>query len=139
MKRRRDQRGFVLSAPIFVMVVVAALAVYAATQSGASHLTAAFSLRGSQAHFAARSAIEWAIGDIVNNAAAGLGCGGAPVTFSLPAGAGAGYATAITCTSQAVTEGAASYTVYSLTAVATRGNAGTPGYVSRTLIATVAR
>jgi len=133
---RARSRGFALTAPIFLLVVIAALGVYVATVSSVGQFTSVFSLRGSQAYFAARAGLEWAFDRLANAGGAGLGCGGAPVTFSLAGGAAAGYSVTVSCSSQVIAEGAASYTAYAFTARASSGTPGTPGYVARTLVAT---
>jgi len=138
-------RGFALLAPIFLIVVVAALGVYIATLTSTSNLTAAAALRGNQAHFLARSGIQWAARNVIvelpNPApvlAAGLNCAaGTPVMVALGGGP-PDYQLAVTCVSATlITEGAKQYYTYRVSATATHGTAGQFGYVARTVVATL--
>ena len=123
---------------IFTLTVLATLAVYMASLAGVQQDTARLSVQGERAYFAARSGLEWALWDIVNNAAGGLACGSGPVGFTLTEGALNGFDVSVDCTAQAIIEGARSYTLFSLTAAAAQGIVGTPSHASRRLIATVA-
>ncbi len=125
------QQGFALVSAIFLLVVLAALGGYMASLSGTQHTSGMLSALGTRAHFTARSGIEWATSDIVNNTASSLTCPGT-VAFALD-----GHALSVDCTSQPVTEGAANYTIYNLTATASRGSLGDHGFVSRQVLATV--
>jgi len=137
-------------APIFLIVVVAALGVYIATLTSTSNLTAAAALRGNQAHFLARSGIQWAAANIIAQLpdatsapilAPALACNppgsGAPVTVA-PGGGPPDYRLAVTCVSATlITEGAKQYYTYRVSATATHGAAGRFGYVARTVVATL--
>ncbi len=127
------QQGFSLISAIFLLVVLAALGGYMATLSGTQHTSGMLSVLGTRAHFAARSGIEWATADIVNNGASSLSCPGT-VSFGLD-----GHALAVDCANQpGIVEGAAPpYTVYNLTVTASRGSLGDHGFVSRQVLATV--
>ncbi len=125
------QQGFALVSAIFLLVVLAALGGYMASLSGTQQTSGMLSVLGTRAHFAARSGIEWATADIVNNAASSLTCPGS-VAFGLD-----GHALSVDCVSQAVVEGATNYTVYNLIATASRGSLGDHSFVSRQVLATV--
>ncbi|MCP5149376.1 MAG: hypothetical protein H6983_12825 [Ectothiorhodospiraceae bacterium] len=131
------QRGFTLAGAVFLLTVIATLGVYTASVGVVAHDTVRLSVAGERAHFAAHAGLEWAIHDVVANGAAGLGCGGAAVSFTLTGGALADHDVSIACTASAVTEGARSYTVYTLTAIGSRGTPGDADHASRTLVATV--
>jgi hypothetical protein len=68
----------------------------------------------------------------------GGGCFPSPTTFTLTAGALAGFAVAAECGAATVTEGPRSYQVYNLRVTASRGAIGAEDYFSRTLISSVA-
>lgn len=131
-------RGFSLISAIFLLVALSGLAVFVATMSGVQHATVQLSVQGARAHFAALSGIEWAMHEIVNNGGAGLDCTPGTVRFTLSEASLSGFDVSLGCSSQAVTEGARSYILYSLVAVGSRGAAGSHGHVSRTIRATVA-
>ena len=130
--------GFSLVSVMFLLIVLAGLAGRMATVGGVQHLTVAQSVLGTRAHFAARSGIEWAIDDITNTAAVNLDCAPGSVSFSLTGGATAGFDVALGCAVTPVVEGSTVYSLYELTATATRGSIGDTDYVARTLVATVA-
>ena len=135
---RLRERGFALAGSIFVLVVLSALAAYIVTLSGVAHDTVRLSVQGERARFAARGGLEWAIADIVNNAAGDLSCGSGPVSFSVAEGALTGFAVAVDCTATGIIEGSNSYTLYALVSTASIGTFGSSSYASRELIATVA-
>ena len=60
------------------------------------------------------------------------------VSFTLPGGALSGYSVSVDCSSQSITEGANSYTLYSLSATGSHGVLGDQDYAFRTVLATVA-
>ena len=143
-------RGFALLAPIFLIVVIAALGVYIVTLTSTSNLSADYALRGNQAHFLARSGIQWAAANIVAQLpdatpaptlAPALACNpsgsGAPVTVAPGAGP-PDYQLTVSCVSATqFTEGATQYYVYEISATATHGASGQLGYVSRTVVSTL--
>ncbi len=137
--RKSPMRGFSLISAIFLLLVLSGLAVFLTTMSGVQHATVQQSVQGARAHFAALSGIEWAMHEIVNNGGAGLDCAPGTVGFTLTDASLNGFDVSVSCASQPVTEGARSYTLYSLTAVGSRDALGSYGHVSRTILATVAR
>lgn len=127
------QRGYAIVSALFLLVVLAAFGAYMATIGSVQHTSTALSVLGARAQFAARSGLEWAVSDIVNNGAAGLDCGPGSTAFTVT-----GFDVTVSCTSQNVTEGSDNYTVYNLQSTARRGSLGDPGFASRTIVATVA-
>jgi Tfp pilus assembly protein PilX len=83
--------GFALVTALFLLVALAGLGVFVATVAGVQHQSTLLSVQGERAHFAARSALEWAFSDIVNNAAGGLSCGPGTVSLSLTEAALSGF------------------------------------------------
>ncbi len=132
------QGGLTIVSAIFLLVVLGVLGTYMVTIGSVQHVTSGISIQAARAHAAAVSGIEWAVYDIRNNAAANLNCNGPPggdPTFTLLAV----FNVTVSCASQSVTEVAATYSIYHLTSsVVTPGGPGDPGYVSRTVWATVA-
>ena len=129
--------GFSLVGALFLLTVMAALGTWAVTVSSVQHGNALLGPLSARAHFAARSGVEWAAWQIVANGAAGLACPGT-TGFTLDEAALAGFGVSVTCSAQVVTEGAASYTLYSLDVTASRGSAGDADHVSRSLHADIA-
>lgn len=129
------QRGFSLVSAIFLLVVIAALGAFAVTISTTQQQGAALDLLGARAYQAARVGIEWGAYQVLQGGGA---C--APVT-ALPAlpGTLAGFAVSVTCASTAVSEAAATVTIYSLTSTATQGVVATPTYVERQIGVTIAQ
>jgi len=127
------QRGFSAIIAVVLIVLFALLGAYMATLSNISSLNTTQSRGAMQAWFAAKSGSSWAVYDAIQNAAANLNCNAAGPGFTLTGGATNGFDIQVTCTSGSVTEASSTYTVYSLTIFAERGNAGDITYVSRTI------
>ncbi len=138
---RATQKGFSLVTAIFLLVVLAGLLGYMVNLSVVQHNTVAMAVRGAQAMQAARSALDYAIFQVLS---AGAGCGGvaAAVGFGAAEPALAPFTVGLTCAASIHQEGPVNVTVYELTAQATSGayasgaNAN-PDYVSRRIRATV--
>lgn len=132
--------GFTILAALFLLVVLSALGAFMITVGGVQQATPVMSLQGSRAQYAAHAGLEWALHTI--DAAAGAVPGWCPgsTAFALAGGALQGFSVNVACDGvEAVTEGSASYNVYSLTVTSTRGSPGSPGFASRTLRATARR
>jgi type II secretory pathway pseudopilin PulG len=115
------QGGMILLTVVFVMIVLGLLAALLARGLGDQYAQGALAQASQQARFAAASGIEWAS---VRARQAGV-CGTSQVTL-------ADFTVTVTCNSAAITEGAASYTVFDLQAEARRGTYGNPDFVRRT-------
>lgn len=126
----RHTEGFTLISALFVVVVVASLAVYLATLSTAQHTSSALSVRASQAMYIAQSGIDW----VAYRLAQGDSCAAIPSLLSVD-----GYDLAIeNCTTQTVSEGGASYPLHAIAVNASIGTYGESGFVSRRLSVTLA-
>jgi MSHA biogenesis protein MshP len=112
----------VLLTVVFIMVVLGLLAALLARSLGDQHARAGLDQLSQQARFAAATGIEWGRDRALQ---AGV-CGTSQVAI-------ADFSVTVTCNSAAITEGAASYTVFDLQADARRGNYGEPGFVRRSL------
>ena len=134
--RRRD-RGVSLIGALFLVSVLAALGTWAVTVSSVQHGNALLGPLSARAHFAARAGVEWAAWQVLRNGAAGLACPGTS-SFQIHSGGLAGFAVSVGCTSRAVTEGATTYTLYSLDVTVSRGSPGAADHVSRRLYAEIA-
>ena len=127
----KKQRGISVVIVIFLLAVLAALIVSMRNISTSQHINSAYSARGMQAYFAARSGLDYAIARI----AAGSLCGG--ISGSILS---AGYSVSISC--QLIgnyDEGdpSAPYNVFFITSTASSGGFQTPDVATRQLRATV--
>jgi len=126
------QRGVALIAAIFVLVVLAALALFMLNLSGTQHFTSMWAVQGARAHYAAQSGLEWGAWQALN----GGGCNNP--TLQVDAGAPQTFNVAVACTSSAFTEHGTPRTIWTITATATYGGSvGSIGFVQRQQRATV--
>lgn len=135
------QRGFVLPTAIFLLVVLATLAVYMTTLSRTSHISGALDVQGARAYQAARAGIEWAAWQV--NDPQGLQttptpCPASPAMLALDATLAA-FAVTVECTRSLETDGAATVAVYRVTSTASAGVAGEVDYVERRIEAVFAK
>jgi len=126
------QRGVALVAAIFLLVVLAGLAVYAVRIGVMQQQTVTASLRAAQAFHAAKTGIGWGAYRAVN----GAGC--ATTTFNLSEGGTNGFTVTVQCTQTVHSEGAPPpLNVFVIDVLAEAGVYGGPDYVSRRLQAKV--
>ena len=126
------QAGVSLVSAIFLLVVLAGLAVFAVRMTSLQSQSVSARLRSAQALHAARSGIAWAAHRAVN---AGW-C--ATQTLNFSEGGTAGFSVAIDCSQSSHSEGGSTVNVFVITALAQAGVYGGPDYVSRNLLAKVA-
>ncbi|WP_435627490.1 pilus assembly PilX family protein [Candidatus Ferrigenium straubiae] len=139
------QRGFSLVTAIFLLVVIAALGVFAVTLSTTQQQSAALDVMGTRAYHAARAGIEWGAYQVLPNSAVAGGfaatCRGgaasqviAPLPNTL-----AGFNVNVQCVSSPHSEASATVTIYQLTSTATQGAVAMPDYVERQMTVTIAQ
>ncbi len=139
------QQGFSLVTAIFLLVVIAALGVFAVTLSTTQQQSAAMDVMGTRAYHAARAGIEWGAYQVLPNSAVAGGfaasCSGgatsqvlAPLPNTL-----AGFSVNVQCAGTAHSEASATVTIYQLTSTATQGTVATPDYVERRMQVTIAQ
>jgi len=121
------QRGFSLVSAIFLLVVLAALGVYAVRINTLQQQTVTAGLRAAQAFQAARTGVSWGA---YRSLATGACVSG---TLNLTEGATAGFVVTVTCTQSTHTEGTSTVRVYVFDVRAAAGAYGGPDYVSRRL------
>jgi MSHA biogenesis protein MshP len=135
--RPRD-RGFSVLSALFLLVVLAGLGASMLTFFTTQQTTSAQDLLGSRAYQAARAGIEWGLYQ-VRIVKGGTGCPDSPTSPTsstrLPALAAdlAQFSVVVTCDPTSFTEAGADGKVFLITATATSGTVGTPGYVERRL------
>ncbi len=137
----RSHAGFAAMAAIFLLVVLAALGAFMLTFSNTQQLNSAADIQGSRAYWAARAGLAWGIGSIAAQPAATATCPASPTT--LPGGSASfdgGFTVAVTCAPATYNEAGTDRRVFQFTAVAqTVGAPGNPGFVERSLTATLER
>ena len=123
----RRQSGVSLVSAVFVIVVLAGLAVLAVRIGVLQQQSVNSSLLSAQAFHAARSGAAWASHRAIN----GGWC--ATQTLALTEGGASGFSVDISCVQSAHAEGASTINVYVIDVLAERGTYGGPDYVSRRL------
>jgi MSHA biogenesis protein MshP len=131
LRQPRRESGVALVAAIFLIVVLAGLAVFAVRLGTLQQQTVTASLQAAQAYQAARSGVAWA----ANRALNGGWCGSQ--TLNLGEGGANGFSVKVECTSTSHVEAAATITVYVIDTLAESGVYGGPDYVSRRLQAKI--
>lgn len=119
------QRGFSLVAAIFLIVVLAGLAVVAVRMSTLQGQGVTEGLRAAQAFQAARSGVEWAAYRALNTGVC------APATLNLAEGGTLGFTVTVACAVSTHTEGTSTVHVWVFDVRAEAGAYGGPDYVSR--------
>lgn len=141
------QRGFVIAAAIFLLVILGALGAYMLSLSTTQQTTSTQDLQGSRAYWAARAAVDYGLYQVLDpeNASAGAtnfaNCPAPlPQTVTLPAYND--FTLQITECSRSATydDNGVNIAVYRLTAVASQGGAvGSPYYVERKVTVSAAK
>jgi MSHA biogenesis protein MshP len=136
---RGRQRGFLIIAAVFLLVVVGGYVAYLASQSNVQQGTTIVDIQSARALQAARAGLEWGAYQVLRNNS----CSGSTITF---AGTTlSDFSAVVTCTpSGAVTEGATNLVVYTLTsngcnAASCPSATPSPTYAERQLSLTIAK
>lgn len=124
----KNTSGFTLVGVVFILVVLGIFGVTMLTLSTVQTNTSLYALQGTRAYAAAASGIEWGINRALppNNSCA------LNSTMTVD-----GFTVNVGCVSTVVTEGASSYSVYTLTSKAEMGSYAADEYFSRRLEARV--
>ncbi|NND60011.1 MAG: pilus assembly protein MshP [Gammaproteobacteria bacterium] len=126
------QRGSALIIALFLIVVLAVLGSVAVRLTTVQGQTANLGLSGVRALNAARSGIEWG----ARRTLAANSCFSGATTMT--EAALNGFTVTVDCTTSSHTEAGKTVQVYVLTAFASSGTYGQPGYVSRRIQAVIA-
>lgn len=114
----RRQRGFLIIAAVFLLVVLAGLVAYLMTASTTSQAASASDFNSARAYQAARAGIEWGAYQILRDPGGGTfkpACEAGTATFDLTFGSTLSAFTArVTCTSASLSEGGATVRAYSI-------------------------
>lgn len=126
------QRGFSLISAIFLLVVIAALGMFAVTLSTTQHQSQTMEVMGARAYQAALTGVEWAayqIGNSPANAATPVGC---TQTLTGLGGNLTAFSVAVSCTAASAIEGTTTVWVYEVAAKASAGGiAGDANYTEQ--------
>lgn len=106
-------RGFLIPSAVFLLVILAGLAVFLTTVSSGQHLGSAQDVLGARAYQAARSGLEWGFYRALNKASCQT-----DQDVPLDATAFTGLSLTVQCTSTTAQEGGAPVTLYTITATA---------------------
>lgn len=122
---KKQSGGFILITVLFLVAVLATMAVVMSSTSSVQNLTTMYSLQQARAYAAARSGLEYGVQRTVTAAT----CTNSGIT--LP---GVNFTVTISCSSVAgINESGVLSTVYTITSTATTGTLGNIGYVTRTV------
>ena len=127
----RYQNGFSLVPALFLIIVLAGLGAAAVRISMVQQQTVVLTMQSARAYSAARSGLEWAAYDALNNGNCGSG------SLAYTEGGLDGFSVNTSCSSTSHTEGSATVNVYTINAFAWSGAYGSPDYVSRRVSMTV--
>lgn len=136
------QRGVSIVTAIFLIVILAGLAGFAARIFSVQQQSSGLDVLGAQAYAAAQTGIDWGAHQVLD----GTPTCAASTNLAMPAGPLANFAVTVTCASSAHTEAGAAVTIYQLAATACNQPTGAgvcpnpaPGdsYVERRVSATV--
>ncbi|MDH2919163.1 MAG: hypothetical protein PXX73_08220 [Sideroxydans sp.] len=126
------QRGFSLISAIFLLVVIAALGMFAVTLSTTQHQSQTMEMMGARAYQAALAGVEWAayqVGNSPANAVAPIGC---TQTLTGLGGNLSAFSVAVSCTAVSAVEGTTTVWVYEVVAKASAGGvAGDANYTEQ--------
>jgi MSHA biogenesis protein MshP len=133
---KKPSCGFTLLSAIFLLVVIAALGLFAVTISNTQQQSSGMDMLGARAYQAAKAGIEWGSYQISKGGV--TSCTAFPQP-TLPAGTQlSAFTVSVTCSVTTHTEGINTFSVYQLTSTATTGGAiGSTGYLERQLQAVI--
>ena len=131
------ESGFVLPTAIFLLVILAALAIYMVSLSRTSHLSSALDIQGGRAYQAARAGIEWAAWQLLQNPTPS--CVATPPPLALGGTLGTISVNVSCVQSGSYTDGADTVEVYQITSTATSGLPGEVDYVERRIQASFSK
>ncbi len=122
--------GFALISAIFLLVVIAALGLFALSISNTQQHSSVMDALGSRAYQAAKTGIEWGTYQISKGGV--TSCTSFPQPTMPPGTQLSSFTVTVECTlSPQYTEGVSTFYVYQLTSIATTGTVGSANYFER--------
>lgn len=133
-----NQKGFLLPAAIFILVILAALGAYALNITSVQQTTSLQDTQGIKAYQAARAGVEWATYQVLNPGNATLvNCPASPSTLSID-----NFIVNVTCARSAdYMEQGSDHTIamYEISSTANFGTVGTANYIQRQIQITLSK
>jgi len=131
-------KGFLLPAAIFILVILAGLGAYALNITSVQQSTSAQDVQGARAYQAARAGVEWAAYQVLAPGTTALAsCPTSPTTIAID-----NFSVTISCTRSAdYFEQGTDHTIalYDVTSTASFGIAGTLNYIERQVQVTLSK
>jgi MSHA biogenesis protein MshP len=135
---KQKNRGFLLPAAIFILVILAALGAYALNITSAQQATSTQDVQGSRAYQAARAGVEWAAYQVLAPGTTALAnCPASPTTITID-----NFSVAVSCTRSAdYFEQGTDHTIamYDIVATASFGTSGALNYIERQVQLTLSK
>ena len=126
---KHKHHGFILISILFLVAVLAVIAVVMSSTSTVQHFTNVYSIQASRAYFAARSGLEYAIDRAVTAGA----CTSGTVVLT-----GIAFTINVSCAATVgINEAGNTTTVFTISSTATSGTLGNINFVTRTVRATI--
>jgi len=122
----RRQRGLSLITAIFIVVVLALIALFAVRSLGSQQAQNNQALIGLRAEYAARAGLQWGAARALPPTGSCVGTSNLVIE---------GIAVTVSCTATTVTEAGVPYEVFTIDALAVAGVLGEPEYAQRSLSA----
>jgi MSHA biogenesis protein MshP len=134
----QHNKGFLLPAAIFILVILAALGAYALNITSIQQATSTQDVQGSRAYQAARAGVEWGAYQVLSPGTTALvNCPASPTSLTID-----NFTVSVTCSrSVDYFEQNTDHTIamYDVTATASFGTTGTIGYVERQMQVTLSK
>ncbi len=125
----QNHSGFILISILFLIAVLAVIALVMSSTSTVQHFTNVYSIQASRAYFAARSGLEYATDRAVTAGAC---------TNGIIAMAGIDFTVNVSCVATAgINEAGNITTVFTINSTATSGTLGSINFVTRSVRATI--
>jgi MSHA biogenesis protein MshP len=138
MMNPNKQRGFLLPAAIFLVVILSALGAYAINLSTLQNTTSTQDTQGVRAYHMARAGVEWAAYQTMAPATANLGnCPSSPSVLLMD-----GFSVSVTCARSAdYYEQGSDHTIatYNIVSTASYGVVGASNYIERQIQVTLSK
>lgn len=128
MRASQPHRGFALVAALFLLVVLGTLGAYAVRLNLSQQGSTDLNLASARAEVAAQTGIQYAAARVLTTG----NCSGFPLTPAVALNLPQGFQVRLACNNnETLVANTPTVTVFSVTAIATRGQYGSPDFVSR--------
>jgi MSHA biogenesis protein MshP len=135
---KHKNKGFLLPAAIFILVILAALGAYALNITSLQQASSTQDVQGSRAYQAARAGVEWGAYQVLSPGSTALvNCPASPTSLTID-----GFSVSVTCIRYTdYFEQGTDHTIatYDVMATARFGTAATSGYIERQIQVTLSK